>query len=103
MRSKYEIKCHKELVTDGWLVDYKIRGGGHFVPRNYTVDYFTCFDIMAYKPGQLRFIAIKGHGGVPKVLRRKIEQFVVPAGITKEIWTYKKQKNKTVTKKEIIE
>jgi hypothetical protein len=99
MRSKYEIKCHKELQADGWLVDYKIRGGGPYVPRNYTVDYFACFDILAYKPNRIRFIAIKGHQGVPKDLRDAIVNLRFPEGCQKEIWTYKENKE---IRKEII-
>lgn len=58
-RSKYEIKAQKMLEADGYEVDYKIRP--RFVPRNYNVDYFNLFDLLAInKTNRLRAISIKG-------------------------------------------
>jgi hypothetical protein len=85
-RSKYEIKAQKYLEKEGWKVDWKIRP--RFPTRTYSVDYFNLFDLLAYKAGEcLRFIAIKGHGGVPSELRVSIFKFLVP-GVIKEIWTF---------------
>ena len=57
-RSKFEIKAHKELVEQGYLVDYKIRPSGFKNPSNYQVDYWGIFDLMAYKANEIiRFIS----------------------------------------------
>lgn len=104
-RSKYEIRAHKELEDDGWIVDYKIRPSGFRNPRNYNVDYFSLFDLLAYKNGMVRWIAIKGHGGVPRALRDAIETINMGDANVKEIWTYRKLKGykKEQVRKEIIE
>lgn len=96
MRSKYEIKADKELKSEGYQTDYKVRP--RMTPRGYSVDYFNLFDLAAYKDGALRLIAIKGHQNVPGALRKGIEKFSVKK-VIKEIWTFRR--NKTV-KKEII-
>ena len=89
MRSKYEIVADKELRSQGYLVDYKIRPSGFRNPINYSVDYLGNFDLLAYKEGEpLRFISIKGHGGVPGEHRRNIENMKFISGIQKEIWHY---------------
>ena len=102
MRSKYELKAHKELELEGLLVDYKARP--FRVPKGYQVDYFGLFDLITLdKIGQLRCIAIKGHGGVPKTLRDAITQTKLNGGITKEIWSYRHKGRELIVKKEIIE
>jgi hypothetical protein len=100
MRSKYEIRAHKELEEDGWFVDYKSRP--RRVPKGYNVDYWNCFDLAAYKPYQIRFISVKGHGGVPAEHRQALEDFKPPAGCTKEVWVYTRPTiNKVKQKKEV--
>lgn len=89
-RSKFEIRAHKELEEKGWIVDYKIRPSGFKNPSNYSVDYFELFDLLAQKPGIVRWIAIKGQGGVPSTLREAIEEINLGEGSQKEIWTYRK-------------
>ena len=102
MRSKYEKKCQKELEVEGWLVDWKIRPSGRKMPKGYGVDYFSLFDIMAIWPKKesvLRFISVKGHGGVPKAHRTAIEKFKMPKSCIKEIWVYGRNKK---IRKEIL-
>jgi hypothetical protein len=105
MRSKFEIRCQKELEAEGWQVDWKIRPSGFKNPRGYQVDYFGLFDIMAYSPPVIRFIAIKGQSGVPSTLRKMIECFQLPDQCIKEIWTYRKlagSRHKFSIRKEIL-
>ena len=97
MRSKYELKTDKELKRAGYKTDYKCRP--KFTPRGYSVDYFNLFDLIAYKDGELRLIAIKGHEGVPKKLRNGISLFT-PRKIIREIWIYR---NNNTIRKEVIE
>jgi hypothetical protein len=98
VRSKYEIRSHKELQSEGHVVDYKVRP--RMVARGYTVDYFGLFDLMAWDgKGSLRLIAIKGHQGVPAGLRAGIREFK-PTEVVKEIWTYRDDGS---VKKEIVE
>ena len=85
-RSKYEKKAQKELQAEGYLVDYKARV--RMVSRGYMNDFLHAFDLLAYRPGELRWIAIKGREGVASELRRKIEAIEFPTGVTKEIWCY---------------
>ena len=87
-RSKFEIKAQKELEAEGWQVDYKIKSSGWKQPSNYNCDYFNIFDLLAYSPGIIRGIAIKGQGGVPRALREAVEQFDAGSNFVKEIWTY---------------
>lgn len=104
MRSKFEIRAQKELESQGWMVDYKLRPS---MPNPYyNTDYFNLFDLMAYRPGDpLRFISIKGQGGVPGKHKQAIENFFTHEGIQKEIWHYRKlasDRRKFVAKKTII-
>lgn len=103
MRSKYEKKCQKILEADNWLCDWKIKPSGRKMPRGYNCDYWGLFDIMTIHKdirGIMRFISVKGHGGVPKKHRKAIEKFKLPGGCIKEIWTFGRNKK---IKKEIIE
>ena len=101
-RSKFEIKAQKELEGQGYIVDTK--AGMNRWSRNN--DYFHLFDLLAVRAGEpLRFIAIKGQGGVPSKLKRGIESFWLPESTQKEIWHYRKLKghgNKFIPKKKII-
>lgn len=107
MRSKFEKIAHKELEAEGYLVDYKIRASGFKNPSNYNCDYLGNFDLLCWKDGKLRFISIKGHGGIPSEHRRSIEAMKMPEGVQKEIWCYRHlksgDKRKNYCKKEIIE
>lgn len=86
MRSKYEIKAHKELLKQGYRVDYKTRP--FRVPKGYNVDFFGLYDLLALDSKQnLHFITVKGHQGVPSALRKQIADFTINR-IIKEIWTY---------------
>ena len=106
MRSKFEIKAHKELEKEGWRVDYKLRP--RFAGSHYNTDYFNLFDLMAYRAGDpLRLISIKGKAGVPSAHRKAVENFIVSlGGVQKEIWTYRKlagSRNRFTPRKEVIE
>jgi hypothetical protein len=92
MRSKFEIKAQKELEAEGWQVDWKVRP--YRTPKGYAVDYFNCFDLMAYQEKVIRFIAIKGQGGVPDKLRQDIINLDFCDHIVKEIWTYRQPTKK---------
>jgi hypothetical protein len=98
MVSKYEIKAKKELVASGWLVDDK-RGMGRWSKNR---DFFNAFDLVAYKPRQLRYIAIKGREGVPSKLRLLIGSLNFPSGVTREIWTYNRDRKAGPVRKEIL-
>ena len=103
-RSRFEIKCQKELEAEGWAVDYKMRPTR---PNpHYNTDYFNIFDLLAYRAGDpLRMISIKGQAGVPSKHRQEIEDFFVPMGIQKEIWQYRKLKgqgNRFIPKKTVF-
>lgn len=98
MRSKYEIKAQKELEADGWRVDYKLRP--RFANSHYNTDYFNLFDLLAHKEGIVRWISIKGHGGVPKVHRDALTAFKMGSNNVKEIWVYREDKT---CRKDIIE
>lgn len=92
-RSKYEKRAHKELEKLGWAVDYKTRPTR--VPRNYNVDFLGLFDLIAYKPGILRFISIKGvPSGGAVTNRAEIAQMELPDGCTKEQWCKETRKNR---------
>lgn len=86
MRSKYEIKAHKELEADGYIVDYKIR------PSRFAkvVDFFSLFDLIAVKKGKpVRWISIKGHAGAPRAHQAAIKAFPLPKSSNiKEVWVY---------------
>ena len=92
MRSRYEIKCQKQLEAEGYIVDYKTRPSFYAV----NVDYFNLFDIVAVKKGKpVRWISIKGHAGVPPKHREAIKKFPLPKqGNSKEIWHWPKRKKK---------
>lgn len=101
-RSKYEKEAQKELESQNWIVDWKIRPTRP--TKTYSVDYFNLFDLMAYRAGDpLRLIAIKGRGGVPQSLKRRIETFTVPVGVQKEIWDYNPKRKSRRVRKQIIE
>lgn len=102
MRSKYEIRCQKELEAEGYRVDYKIRPSRLF--RGQQIDFFGLFDIVAAKRGEkLRWISIKGHQGVPTKHIRDITEFWLPEGCTKEVWQWPNNKKKKECIKKIYE
>jgi len=92
MRSKYEIKAEKELQADGWLVDNK----AYMVRWSKNRDFFHLWDLVAYKPGKLHYISIKGHIGGKQ--RREhlaeLEKMVLPPGVTNELWIWPDNKKK---------
>jgi hypothetical protein len=86
MRSKYELQTQKTLQKDDWLVDFKIRPSR--VYPNAPVDYWHLFDLIAWKPGELRFISVKGKN-CPKQHKIDLLEFLVPKGVSIELWMYK--------------
>lgn len=94
-RSKYEIKAQKELEEAHYFVDYKIRPTR--VYRGAPVDYWHIFDLLAWKPGELRCISIKGKS-CPAKHKNDLQNFLMPPGVSVELWQYnKKGKYGTVT------
>lgn len=91
MRSKYEIKAHHELEEDGWFVDFKSRPSRQ--TRNALVDYWHIFDLLAWKPGKLRCISIKGRS-CPKKHKIDLSNFTMPPEVTVELWQYTKKGKK---------
>ena len=91
-RSKYEIKAEKELIVDGWRVDNK---AGMFRFSKHR-DFFNTFDLVAYKPGIIRYISIKGHigGSLRTSHQKEISDFIFPLGVIKELWEWPKTKKK---------
>lgn len=84
-RSVYEILAHKELLVEGYLVDFKIRP--RICPKGYKVDYFGAFDLIAIKDGEpVRWISIKGHAGIPSAHMRVLQSIPLPPGNVKEVW-----------------
>jgi hypothetical protein len=100
MRSKFEVRAHKELEENGYLVDYKIRPSGYKNPSNYSVDYFNVFDLLAYKPGELRWISVKPASNCPRKHQEMVDKIDLPG--TKEIWRYDRDpKNKRTIRRRI--
>lgn len=97
MVSKYEIRAKKELEADGWVVDDK-RGMSRWSQNR---DFFNRWDLVAYKPGKLRYISIKGTQGLIKSHIKELEEFQLPKGCTNELWA-KRKSNKSYWSKKII-
>jgi hypothetical protein len=98
MRSRYEIRAQRELEAAGYVVDYKARP--FRVGHGYRVDLLGAFDLLAYKPGELRFVSVKAAShGVRRAHRAEVEALVFPEGCRKEIWTFRE--NGTV-RKEVV-
>lgn len=90
MRSKGEIETQKQLEAEGYLVDYKARPSG--VRRGYRMDLLGAFDIIAYRPGELRFISVKAEShGLRKEHRELVGSFEFPGDCTREIWVCDEQ------------
>ena len=95
MRSPLEIRCQRELEAEGYLVDRKARH--RRTAKGYWVDFLGAFDILAYRPGELRLISVNTQSnGVRRRQRELIESLELPLGNTKEIWTC--LRNETVRK-----
>lgn len=89
MRSKYEALAEKELRAGGWAVDTKV-GMGRWSKNR---DYFHIFDLVAVKRGfPVRWISIKGLMGVPSSHGKAVEDFWLPEGNVKEIWSRSQSK-----------
>src|SRR5258708_36570267 len=88
-RSIYERKAQKELESEGYTVEWKVRPCR--VPKGYHVDLWGCFDLMAVRlNGPIRWISIKGKAGVPSAHRKKVTDFWLPHDSNqKEIWYWK--------------
>lgn len=104
MRSNYEIHAKKELESQNYLVDYKVRP--RMVPRNYKVDLLGLFDLVAVRAGDpVRWISVKGHGS-HSAHKRAIENFFLPEGNQKELWRFDrdlKDKRRLRIRKQIIQ
>lgn len=104
MRSKFEIRGQKELEKEDYKVDYKYRP--RIVGRNYNVDYFGLFDLLAYKAHEpLRMISIKPASNTPVKHKEAIRNFIITLGVQKELWRFDrdpKNKSKIRIRKEII-
>jgi len=105
MRSKYEILATKELMKDGYLVDWKLRP--RFPIKGYNIDYFNLFDLICYKENEpIRWISIKfARSGSVSKNRRQIQSFKMPKGNQKELWIYDrdpKDKRKIRVRKQIL-
>lgn len=104
MRSKYEIKCQKELETEGWFIDNK--AGMSRWSKNR--DFFNLFDLVAVKKGEaIRYISIKGHnrgyGVTPSGdIRNEIKYFWLPECCIKELWVWPNNKKQKGWIKEVI-
>lgn len=88
MRSKFELRADRELQIEGYYTDYKARIS---VPmRGYNQDYFHLYDLIAWKPGELRFISVKGKT-CPAKHKKDLAAFKLPAGCTSELWMFDRQ------------
>lgn len=89
MRSRYEVRSQKLLISQGYQVDYKIRPSRQMKMGTYTPDYFGLFDLIAVRKGSpMLWISVKGHAGVPKKHREAIKKFQLPRDCQKQIWVY---------------
>ena len=85
MRSKYEIKCQKELEAEGWFIDNKA-GMSRFAKMR---DFWNLYDLVAIKKGEpIRYIAVKGKAGDYHKLLPLIKKFWMPLCCQKELWRY---------------
>lgn len=99
MRSRFEIRAQRELEIEGYFVDYKMRPSR--ITRGYNTDYWNLFDLMAWKPGEIRLISIKGKS-CPKKHKDDLQLFKVPIGVSVELWRFDKQlKDKRKIRKRI--
>lgn len=85
MRSKFEKRGQKDLEREGYFVDWKLRPSLN--NPYYNTDYWRLFDLLAWKPGELRFISIKGKS-CPKKHKDDLKKFKVPKGVTVELWVH---------------
>lgn len=85
MRSKFEIRAQEILEKEGYFADWKMRPS---TPNpHYNTDYWHLFDLLAWKPGELRFISIKGKQA-PVEHKKALAQFTVPKGVSVELWRF---------------
>ena len=97
-RSPYEKLAQEELEADGCTVDNKV-GMGRWSKNR---DFFNLFDLIVVKKGfPVRWISIKGLMGVPSQHKKDIEDFWLPEGNVKEIWS-RSQSKKGGWNKQII-
>ena len=89
-RSKYEIKAQAELEAEGWLVDSKV-GLGRWSKNR---DFWNLYDLVAYKPGQIRYISIKGHNRGSTEHRESLDKMRFPDGVSNELWVWPNNKIK---------
>ena len=91
-RSKYEIKCQKELEALGYRVDNKA-GMSRWSNNR---DFFNLFDLVAVSPDKkkIHWVSIKGRQGIKEEHRKEIEDFKMPTNNVKEIWAKSLSKKK---------
>ncbi len=66
-------------------MDWKLRPS---MPNpHYSTDYWHLFDILAWKPGRLKFISVKGKS-CPAQHKKDLKNFKVPKGVSVELWQY---------------
>lgn len=87
MRSRFEIRAQRDLEQEGYFVDWKLRPS--MPSPHYNTDYWNLFDLLVWKPGELRFISIKGKN-CPKKHKDDLKKFKVPPGVKIELWMHDK-------------
>ena len=82
-RSKYEIKCQKELEALGYRVDNKA-GMSRWSNNR---DFFNLFDLVAVSPDKkkIHWISIKGRQGIKEEHRKEIEDFKMKKDISPRV------------------
>lgn len=85
MRSRFEKRAQKDLEQEGYFVDWKLRPS--MANPHYNTDYWHLFDLLAWRPGELRFISIKGKS-CPKKHKDDLKKFKVPRGVAIELWVH---------------
>lgn len=90
-RSKYEKRAQKTLEEAGYEVDWKIRPSRP--SPYYNTDYFNIFDLLAYKPGELRLISVKSASNALTSHQEEIIGFEAPKSIQKELWRFDRDPN----------
>ncbi len=88
MRSKFEKRAQKDLESEGYFVDWKLRPSLN--SPHYNTDYWRLFDLLAYKPFEIRLISIKGKN-CPKKHKDDLKSFKVPKGVTVELWMHDRE------------
>src|SRR3990167_1245519 len=87
--SRNELKCKRELESEGWLCE-KVKTAGKFQK---SVDFFGFWDILSLWKNQIKFIQVKTNKKPPFKVFEEFAKEHYADNFSFELWVYRDRKS----------